>query len=115
MTYFAFLLFRLDLLYAYSYCHIKGFISRVFRLFPVLFRLFSMLIENIQKPQTLLFLLPERIGYRGLGSGIKRALEAWPEIDFNLLSVCDVRVDVNDVRDTSVLILDRVQVALNPA
>ena len=39
--------------------------------------------SNIRNPILVSYIAKGLLPYRGLGSGIKRALEDWPEIDFN--------------------------------
>ena len=38
--------------------------------------------QDIRNPILVSYIAKGLLPYRGLGSGIKRALEAWPEIDF---------------------------------
>jgi len=38
--------------------------------------------QNIHNPILVSYIAKGLLPYRGLGSGIKRAMEAWPEIDF---------------------------------
>ena len=46
-------------------------------------RQFKCDVTNIRNPILVSYVAKGLLPYRGLGSGIKRALAAWPDIDFN--------------------------------